>query len=76
MSDRKPAPGMPAKPCRAVLIAALEQSVALQSHYAKLLNIYDGGKRMTFANAAAWMARLKALAREKRTGDKIAGGTE
>jgi hypothetical protein len=38
--------------------AALEESVKLQSHYARLLNDYDGGWRLTFASAADWMRRL------------------
>lgn len=42
-------------------MAALEQSVRLQSHYAMLLNEIDGGRRKTFANADAWIERLKAL---------------
>ncbi len=37
---------------------ALERSVKLQSHYAALLNAYDGGQRMTFRNADEWLARL------------------
>jgi hypothetical protein len=37
---------------------ALDESVKLQSHYAKLLNMYDSGERMQFATAAAWIARL------------------
>ena len=40
---------------------ALEKSVKLQSHYAVLLNQYDGGERMIFTNAAQWMSRLQAL---------------
>ena len=40
---------------------ALDQSVRLQSHYAKLLNDYDGGKRLSFATTADWMQRLRAL---------------
>ena len=45
----------------AKLEAALEQSVTLQSHYAELLNTYDGGKRLTFASVEAWLDRLAAL---------------
>src|SRR5580692_8269755 len=33
---------------------ALEQSVRLQSHYAGLLNQYDGGQRLQFATADEW----------------------
>lgn len=40
---------------------ALEESVKLQSHYAKLLNMYDGGKRMTFKNADEWIKRLREI---------------
>ena len=45
----------------AKLEAALEQSVELQSHYAELLNMHDGGQRLTFANVEAWLDRLAAL---------------
>ena len=41
------------------IFAALEESVKLQSHYAALLNQYDGGKRMTFRNADEWILRLQ-----------------
>jgi hypothetical protein len=40
------------------LRVALEKSVKLQSHYAVLLNIYDGGERIQFADADAWIKRL------------------
>lgn len=39
---------------------ALEESVKLQSHYAKLLNEYDGGTRMEFT-AESWLERMKNL---------------
>ena len=42
---------------------ALEESVRLQAHYAALLNQYDGGKRIVFASANEWIARLRALTR-------------
>ncbi len=38
---------------------ALEESVKLQSHYAKLLNMYDGGQRISFATADEWITRLQ-----------------
>ena len=41
------------------LRAALEASVQLQSHYAVLLNTYDGGHRIGFESADAWMERLR-----------------
>lgn len=44
---------------------ALEQSVKLQSHYAGLLNMRDGGTRMIFKDADDWMARLDRLERNK-----------
>lgn len=44
---------------------ALEESVKLQSHYAKLLNVHDGGERKTFADAASWLHRLREARQEK-----------
>jgi hypothetical protein len=41
------------------LQASLEESVKLQSHYAALLNDYDGGERRQFATADEWLARLR-----------------
>lgn len=38
---------------------ALMESLRLQSHYAKLLNDYDGGKRLTFESVDAWLKRLR-----------------
>jgi len=56
------ATGLVLKPCVPVDVEnALEESVKLQSHYAKLLNGYDGGTRFVFANGDAWLARLKEL---------------
>lgn len=40
---------------------ALEESIKLQSHYASLLNQYDGGARLTFRSAQEWMNRLQKL---------------
>jgi len=45
------------------LVEALEESVKLQSHYAGILNDYDGGKRLQFADAQAWLDRLTALSK-------------
>lgn len=42
----------------AQLWRALEESVKLQSHYALLLNSHDCGRRMQFASADEWLARL------------------
>jgi hypothetical protein len=41
------------------LLIALEESVKLQSHYATLLNMHDGGERITFTDAEAWLTRLR-----------------
>ena len=49
---------------------ALKESVKLQSHYAKLLNMYDGGERMQFNNADEWVDRLRSL-KEKEKKDEI-----
>jgi hypothetical protein len=37
---------------------ALEESVRLQSHYAKLLNMHDGGERIVFDSSESWLRRL------------------
>ena len=42
---------------------ALEESVKLQSHYAMLLNMWDGGERMQFDSAQAWLDRLDFIQR-------------
>jgi hypothetical protein len=42
---------------------ALEESVKLQSHYAKLLNMHDGGRRMQFAGSKEWIDRLRATSK-------------
>lgn len=41
-----------------LLRKALEKSVELQSHYAKLLNGYDGGERMQFT-VETWLERMQ-----------------
>ena len=38
---------------------ALNESVKLQSHYAELLNMHDGGQRIGFKDGAAWIRRLR-----------------
>ena len=45
-------------PPSSVFIKALYESLKLQSHYAKLLNQYDGGLRHTFDTPEKWIARL------------------
>ncbi len=47
------------------LRTALEQSVRLQSHYAFLLNLHDGGERLQFENADAWLRRLAEVCDEE-----------
>lgn len=46
-----------------LLEIALENSVELQSHYAELLNLFDGGKRMTFKSGKEWIKRLVNIGR-------------
>jgi len=41
------------------LTVALEESLALQAHYATLLNMYDGGHRMIFETLESWIKRLR-----------------
>lgn len=38
---------------------ALVESVRLQSHYASILNGWDGGERRTFSCIAEWVERLR-----------------
>ena len=45
----------------AKLRAALDESIGLQSRYAKLLNMYDDGKRMIFQSSDEWLVRLDHL---------------
>lgn len=40
---------------------AIDKSVQLQSHYAYLLNMHDGGGRMQFTDTHAWLMRLDEL---------------
>jgi hypothetical protein len=47
------------------LAHALEESVKLQSHYAQLLNSYDGGERIGFDNGEAWLKRLDEIKAKK-----------
>ena len=49
---------------------ALEESVKLQSHYAELLNQYDGGQRISFKDADDWKYRL-AMSPEERIKDAV-----
>jgi hypothetical protein len=41
---------------------ALEESLKLQTHYASILNMHDGGNRMQFATVKSWIDRLASLA--------------
>lgn len=41
------------------LVKALEESVKLQTHYAELLNMHDGGERIGFKSVDAWIDRLR-----------------
>jgi hypothetical protein len=43
-----------------LVVEALDESLKLQSHYAALLNMHDGGQRKGFANAEEWIERLEA----------------
>lgn len=41
------------------ILHALHESVKLQAHYAELLNMHDGGRRLIFKDARAWLLRLR-----------------
>lgn len=47
------------------VLIALEESVRLQSHYARLLNMHDGGERIGFMDANEWIARLVKIGKIK-----------
>ncbi len=47
----------------ATLRIALQQSVSLQAHYARLLNMHDGGQRMIFETSEALVERLRKIGR-------------
>ena len=49
------------------VMAALRESLKLQCHYAKLLNMHDGGERMTFQTPAQWMDRIDDCRNEVNT---------
>ena len=53
-------------PSAAELMIALEELVGLQSHYAKLLNMHDGGERHGFSSASELIARLREIGRLKK----------
>jgi hypothetical protein len=40
---------------------ALAESVKLQAHYATLLNMHDGGKRLIFPTVESWLDRLRSV---------------
>ena len=47
------------KKANEILEKSLKESVKLQSHYANLLNMHDGGERMIFKNIDEWIERLE-----------------
>ena len=56
-------PYLPVVDAARVLRWALEESVELQSHYANLLNMWDGGQRQVFKDASEWLQRLNEVRR-------------
>lgn len=52
---------------------ALKESVRLQSHYAGLLNSWDGGQRLQFEDEEAWLKRLADL-RARRVLEGVSNG--
>ena len=51
---------------------ALAESLKLQAHYAKLLNMHDGGRRQIFEDPQSWMNRLRATGKLPREETKKA----
>ncbi len=54
-------------------LSALEESVKLQSHYASLLNMDDGGERLVFRDAEDWIHRQRLLSRHR---DEVLADTQ
>lgn len=44
---------------KSIYLIALQESLKLQAHYARLLNDYDGGNRTVFKSVGEWLKRLK-----------------
>lgn len=59
-----------------LLERALDESVKLQSHYARLLNQYDGGERMTFESGRTWIERLVELDGPRKPPEEGSGDQE
>jgi hypothetical protein len=53
---------------------ALEESVKLQSHYAVNLNLWDGGERIGFKDADAWISRLRETGTLPKIDQRAEGG--
>ena len=53
---------LPATIKLALVEQALADSLRTQNHYAKLLNSYDGGARLTFETPQAWVSRPRRAA--------------
>jgi hypothetical protein len=43
----------------------LQESVKLQAHYAELLNMHDGGKRIIFKTAREWLYKVNTPSEKK-----------
>ena len=46
----------------------------LQSHYAKLLNMYDEGRRLQFKSVEAWLDRLETVSKSTSAIREQGGG--
>lgn len=55
---------------RIALREALEESLKLQSHYAKLLNMSDGGQRLQFDTAESWMKRMEEVKANRKKAEE------
>ncbi len=49
---------------------AFRRLIELSSHYARLLNDYDGGHRLTFKTPEEWIKRLEHLEKAEGIGKK------
>jgi len=51
------------------LRTALDALIKLQAHYAKLLNLHDGGRRHAFTSTEEWLERLQQLDHPEEVSD-------
>ena len=55
-----------------IYIKALQESLKLQAHYARLLNDWDGGRRHIFKSVGEWLRKLELIpSKEEKLNNSI-----